>query len=254
MTRRAAARKRSRPVRPESDSSLPREQDRDSSRRSFCVSPLVVGVGRGFGIHLTNVSTASLREAICESRRRFDCRTELTEVVEARLSMLRRVGASENDLLTAQGNLATSYEALGRKEQAISMRRDVYSGRLKLNGEEHLETLRAAYNYANSLFDLKRFQEAKTLLRKIIPVARRVIGEGQHLTLRTRLNYAEALYEDPEATRDDLREAISMLEDLGPIARRVLGGAHPFVVAIAHHLLDAQATLRADEWYEVENA
>ena len=125
---------------------------------------------------------------------------------------------------------------------------------MKLNGEEDEGTLRAANNYANSLFDLKRFQEAKSLLRKIIPVARRVIGEGQHLTLRTRLNYAEALYEDPEATRDDLREAISMLEDLGPIARRVLGGAHPFVVAIAHHLLDAQATLRADEWYEVENA
>ena len=28
------------------------------------------------------------------------------------------------------------------------MQRDVYSGRLKLNGEEHEETLRAANNYA----------------------------------------------------------------------------------------------------------
>ena len=56
MTRRAAARKRF-GLRPLSDSSLPREQDRDSSRRSFCVSPRVVGAGRGFGIHLMNVST-----------------------------------------------------------------------------------------------------------------------------------------------------------------------------------------------------
>ena len=180
---------------------------------------------------------------------------EAMSVQEAELSMRRRqLDVSEAELLDVQSNLAITYSRVGRDEKALEIERDVYSGRLKLNGEEDEGTLRAANNYANSLFDLKRFQEAKSLLRKIIPVARRVIGEGQHLTLRTRLNYAEALYEDPEATRDDLREAISMLEDLGPIARRVLGGAHPFVVAIAHHLLDAQATLRADEWYEVENA
>ena len=36
-----------------------------------------------------------------------------------------------------------------------------------------------------------------------------------------------------------------MLEDMGPTARRVFGGAHPFAVAIGHHLRDAQATLHA---------
>ena len=60
MTARAAARKRP-GFRPESDSSDPNEQDRDSSRTSFCVSPRVVGVGRGFGIHLTNVTTCARR-------------------------------------------------------------------------------------------------------------------------------------------------------------------------------------------------
>ena len=61
IPRRAAARKRSRPERPESDSSDPNEQDRDSSRSNFCVSPRVVGVGRGLGIHLINVSTCARR-------------------------------------------------------------------------------------------------------------------------------------------------------------------------------------------------
>ena len=77
-------------------------------------------------------------------------------------------------MLIAQGNLAITYEALGRLEEALRMKRDVYSGRLKLMGEEHETTLMAASNYANLLLDLKRFEEARSLLRKMMPVARRV--------------------------------------------------------------------------------
>ena len=94
----------------------------------------------------------------------------------------------------------------------------------------------------------------KSVLRKMMPVTQRVLGESHKLTLTIRKLGAMALYSDPDATLDDLREAMTTLEEIQPIARRVLGGAHPFAVAIGHHLLDAQATLRADEWYEVENA
>jgi len=62
MTARAAERKRSRPE-PESDRVLPSELERESSRINSCVAPRVVGAGRGLGIHLTNVTTASLRSA-----------------------------------------------------------------------------------------------------------------------------------------------------------------------------------------------
>ena len=44
--------------------------------------------------------------------------------------------------------------------------------------------------------------------------------------------YATALYADPSATLDDLREAVTTLEDTERIARRVFGGAHPLVVEI----------------------
>ena len=40
--------------------------------------------------------------------------------------------------------------------------------------------------------------------------------------------YARALYHDSTATLDDLREAVATLEESERIARRVLGGAHPF--------------------------
>ena len=37
---------------------------------------------------------------------------------------------------------------------------------------------------------------------------------------------------DPGATPDDLCEAVATLEEIARTARRVLGGAHPFVLAL----------------------
>ena len=54
-------------------------------------------------------------------------------------------------------------------------------------------------------------------------------------------------YEDPDATLDDLREAVTSLEDTTRIARRVMGGAHPLTVDIEDELRDARAALRARE-------
>ena len=56
-----------------------------------------------------------------------------------------------------------------------------------------------------------------------------------------------ALYMDPAATLDDLREAVTTLEDTERIARRVLGGAHPLTVEIEHNLENSRAALRARE-------
>ena len=168
-------------------------------------------------------------------------------VREADLAMMRRLGASEEDMLVVQGNIANSYHMLGRDEEALQMRRDVYSGWLELFGEEHRDTLKDAFNYAVSLVGLRRFEEAKSLLRKTIPVARRVIGDGHILTLKMRKVYAKALFFDGSATLDDLREAVTTLEDAERIARRVFGGAHPLTSAIEDELRDARAVLHARE-------
>ena len=125
--------------------------------------------------------------------------------------------------------------------------RDVYSGTLKFKGEEHRDTLISANNYADSLLSLNRFEEAKSVLREVIPVARRVLGENDTLPFRMRKVYAQALYEDPAATRGDLREAVTTLEDTGRIAQRVLGGVHPTTVKIEHALPEARAVLAARE-------
>ncbi len=168
-------------------------------------------------------------------------------VQKADLATLLRIGASESSILDVQSNLSNTYELLGRHESALHMKRDVYSGRLKLNGEEHPQTLIVANNYANSLCNLQRHAEAKTLLRKTIPVARRNFGDSSDLTLQLRANYAAALYMDDGATLDDIREAMSTLEEIERIARRVFGGRHPTAVRMVRSLQKARAVLSTRE-------
>ena len=166
-------------------------------------------------------------------------------VMEAELSMMRRLGEIEHNLLAAQGNLANAYRSLGHLEKALRIERDVYSERVRLDGEEHERTILAASNYASSLVQLERFEEAKILMRKTLPVARRVLGESNETALRMRWVYGAVLYNDPGATLDDLREAATTLEDPERIARRVLGGAHPTTTGIETALRQVRAALRA---------
>ena len=53
--------------------------------------------------------------------------------------------------------------------------------------------------------------------------------------------------EDASATLDDLREAVTTLEELERTARRIFGGAHPFTMDIEDELRFARAELRASE-------
>ena len=174
-------------------------------------------------------------------------RMDELSVREAELSMRRRLGSSESDILAVQSNLAGTYQMLGRLEEAKGMLRDVYSGRLKLQGQEHELTFTAANNYASSLAQLHRFEEAKALLRRTIPVARRVRGDNYDTTLRMRFIYGMTLYTDPAATLNDLREAVTTLEETARTARQVLGGAHSGTFEIERALQTARERLRARE-------
>ena len=118
---------------------------------------------------------------------------------------------------------------------------------MKLDGEEHEETLRVANNYVATLMELKHFKEAKLLLRKTMPGVRRVLGNDHTTTFTMRMNYAAVHYADPASTLDDLREAVTTLEETERTARRVLGGAHPLTGALGKHLQNSRAALRVHE-------
>ena len=166
-------------------------------------------------------------------------------VMEAELDIRRRLGDSDRNLLTVLGNLASTYSKMQRFEEALPIRRDVYSRTLRLQGEESHKTLISANNLASSLVNLQRFKEAKGLLLKTLPVARRVLGENEETRLRMGWYYAVALYQDDAATLDELREAVTTLEETAQTARRVLGGAHPLADAIEETLRNAREVLSA---------
>ena len=150
-------------------------------------------------------------------------------------------------MLATQGNLSLTYQALGRVEDALRLKRDVYSGYCRLLGEDGRESLSSAYNYANCLFELRRFKEVKALMNKAMPISRRALGDNDRLTLRIRWIYAMALYKDDGATLDELREAVTTLVETERTARRVLGGSNPTTASIEGELRDARAVLLARE-------
>ena len=128
------------------------------------------------------------------------------------------------------------------------MRHDIDVGDviyIKLLGMRAAEEDRVVVKREEQLIDLQRFEEAKSVLRKMTPKARRVLGESHELTLRMKLTYARALYTDTGATPDDLREAVTTLEDTERISRRVLGGAHRTTQVNQNALRNARAALRA---------
>ena len=57
--------------------------------------------------------------------------------------------------------------------------------------------------------------------------------------------------EDKGATPDDLREAVTSLEEVERTARRVFGPAHPLTKGIDLSLRNARAALRARETAEL---
>ena len=66
-------------------------------------------------------------------------------------------------------------------------------------------------------------------------------------TLKLRWNDARALAADPGSTLDDIREAMTMLEDLTRITRRVFGSAHPLVALCEDSLRIVRKKLGASE-------
>ena len=88
-------------------------------------------------------------------------------VKEAELSMERRRGAPEENILVVQGNLASTYQKVGRLDEALRRRKVVYSDYVKLKGQDHELAILAAYNYATSLVSLN-----KALRRSQVVVAK----------------------------------------------------------------------------------
>ncbi len=155
-------------------------------------------------------------------------------VYEAELSRMRRLGAAEENILAVlevQCNLSNAYLELGRHEDALAIRQEVYARRRRLAPEDPI-TIGFALNLANSLVANDRFAEAGALAREALVVARRVCGDAHDTTIGLRYSFSDSIVMNPNATQKDLREAKGELETLLRTTRRIFGSSHPRVALV----------------------
>ena len=170
---------------------------------------------------------------------------EALPVFEAALALTLRYGSQgENPILFLQHNLASCLDILKRHDEALVIRREVYARRQVVNGVSHEQTIGSGCNVACSLMDLGRWDESRTLLRdQLLPAARRSLGSDHDFTLNIVSNIAEVLRDNPERTRNDLLEAVTLMEDAAQRRRRVFGPAHPRTRSSERDLSDLRERL-----------
>ena len=136
---------------------------------------------------------------------------------------------------------------LGRVEEALRIERDVYSGYVKLNGEEARDTLHEALNFAMTLRKAGHKPEAKEFLRTRSPVADRALGRENYISLRLRWLHANSLCDDADATLDELVQAEATLKSVLGSWRRIMGASHPDTIPLEHAVVRVQAALAAHQ-------
>ena len=80
-------------------------------------------------------------------------------------------------------------------------------------------------NYAQTLIQAERFADARAVGREIVQWAHRNPDSPHSFHIVKAL--MDSLYKDPNASVEDLREAVEVFETIPATASRVLGSAHP---------------------------
>ena len=144
-------------------------------------------------------------------------------------------------LLPGRHNIAVCLERLGRDEEALALRRECYTTSKRLNvpnGDLYVDVL----NLSKSLLDTHRHTEARSLLREQLPKARRALGPADDTLFKLRWNYALSLC-DTGASREDVLEATTLLEELSSTAQRVYGPSNPVAAGVKRDLAHARRKL-----------
>ena len=128
-------------------------------------------------------------------------------------------------------NIANTYTLLDQDEKALSLYREAHVGCKRICGPSDTLTIDVVQNLVNALGKSRQYAEAKALLREQIPNMRQ-LGPDHTSTISLRLLLAMCLDEDNNATRGDIEESVTILEDVDWRARRVLGGNHPLAAQV----------------------
>ena len=126
-------------------------------------------------------------------------------MLEANLALNRRYWShDERGILNAQDSLGSCLAAVGRDDEAIALRREVFARSETVWGVSE-QSIVTGLNLSISLMRQGLWNEIKSFLRDQLPVARQTLGADADLTLKLQKVLAGALCDDPDHTRTDLR-------------------------------------------------
>jgi tetratricopeptide (TPR) repeat protein len=137
-------------------------------------------------------------------------------------------------------SMANIYKITGQHEESLAIDREVYAYITQSRDSEHYlgtqHEFTAALNLGISLLKTDRHGEAKTLLREAISSARIKLGDNHDRTLCLLRTLAQALFMSHDATREDLNEAVDILEDNLRVTRQIYGREHPEAKSLEQNL------------------
>ena len=151
---------------------------------------------------------------------------EALPITEALLATIRRAWPDNtNEIIQTSANLANVHLKCGRAEEAAAINKDVYEQTCAIRGPGSLFTATLGANYALNLVQVGRFADARAICRDIVQWAHRNPDNPHSFHVLKAL--ARSIYEDPNASVEDLREAVRVFENVPAASSRVFGPAHP---------------------------
>jgi CRP-like cAMP-binding protein/tetratricopeptide (TPR) repeat protein len=133
--------------------------------------------------------------------------------------------------LTARGYLARTMVRRGRSGDAETIYRELLADRIRVQGEDHLDTLATRHDLAAALGVQGRFGEAEQLYRRLLADDYRLRGPDHRETLAARHNLARMI-----GLQGRYAEAGELSRQVLEVQRRVLGPDHPDCLASRQHL------------------
>ena len=159
----------------------------------------------------------------------------------ARTLYAKHRGPDHPDTLASMNNLANSYHALGRLDDALRLREETLGLRKARLGPDHPDTLGSMNNLATSYDALGRHADALRLREKTLSLRKAKLGADHPETLASMNNLAISY-----RILGRYAEAIKLLEEALPLMKAKVGRGHPRTLACMHNLADSYHAVDSD--------
>jgi len=147
--------------------------------------------------------------------------------------------------MTARGYLARALVRRGRSGDAETIFRDLLADRLRVQGDDHLDTLATRHDLAAAIGVQGRYGEAEELYRRLLADDDRLRGPDHRETLAARHNLARMI-----GLQGRYAEAEELSRQVLDVQRRVLGPDYPDCLASRQNL--ARIAGKAGRYAEAE--